>query len=775
WQWEPKDRPTFKEIVFLLENMFDKSSINEGPTPPAGRRVLSVLEEADITAAKMSEALYRKSSRKKSGKSAPLPPRGGDIDMELKNRIRLQKAKLESSSFVEEGEFVDSGLGMDSAHRGFSYSSYNSSIPPALKAQGGQISSPTFLREDKASKASVDNLKAAQIDRSKYLISEANARTFEKHAPERSSTRSMDTRAGERLDGSQDMGFIVSGQYNKKAVLPPQRSAMLPRKKLSEHSLPHELSHSVSVDETDLDSTPRVGKLDVTNVTKAINRYGTIPKGVRIGAYLESMEREQESHGHELSAVDDHDSGTDSASVTSCPALGGDHSIEAGPGVSLGLAVKRVEGFSEDSDPGIKQEPNLKPSAFVKSQSQHGLGDGAPTAGSHQHQGVQTSSSTNVKSQYSGLLQRHKSDLSSSSKPSTPSELFTSSDQMITSTTSSGYQHPTSVHRSDTDPLSHLVDHSPPQPAPPHSAPPITSHFPDLCGINKPKPSPRFSRQYGDGLGVQDQPQLQIRPPLAAVPANNLATDCSVLNSSESYKPPAWMVGLKSRSEDNHQQSNGTPSNVSSFKIYTKPSVNINSHLEQKHQQSPALRETSIDQVNSGSFATSAEPASSGRSETVAYRSTGVKLLPTTPGGGPLLESISMSGSYISDPQQTPSPAGDGVGGQSNCTEPVNIDCIKSASDRLNSCIDKLAQAGNKSSTNFMLLSEEVLAFYGLCSRYIDALPPHAKFHARELLTRMQAHSQNLKTYTSTSPSGGSKLLDDIQSTNKEIMTVIQR
>ncbi|CAL1533573.1 unnamed protein product, partial [Lymnaea stagnalis] len=29
WQWEPKDRPTFKEIHFLLENMFEKSSINE--------------------------------------------------------------------------------------------------------------------------------------------------------------------------------------------------------------------------------------------------------------------------------------------------------------------------------------------------------------------------------------------------------------------------------------------------------------------------------------------------------------------------------------------------------------------------------------------------------------------------------------------------------------------------------------------------------------------------------------------------------------------------
>lgn len=113
WQWDPKDRPTFKEIHYKLENMFDMStSINEevekeleksdrgpptlpskkgrgqespdflidgrgsaGPTPPAGRRVLPPLEETGSTLNKVNDALGRKSSRKKPGKSAPLPPR----------------------------------------------------------------------------------------------------------------------------------------------------------------------------------------------------------------------------------------------------------------------------------------------------------------------------------------------------------------------------------------------------------------------------------------------------------------------------------------------------------------------------------------------------------------------------------------------------------------------------------------------------------------------------------------------------------------------------
>ena len=101
------------------------------------------------------------------------------------------------------------------------------------------------------------------------------------------------------------------------------------------------------------------------------------------------------------------------------------------------------------------------------------------------------------------------------------------------------------------------------------------------------------------------------------------------------------------------------------------------------------------------------------------------------------------------------------------------LDAIRSASDRLKSNIDQLSSAGSKSSANFLLLSEQVLAFYSLCSRYLDSLPPQVKFKLRELLPRLQGQSQSLKTYTS-SPQGG-RLLDEILSTNREIMTLVCR
>ncbi|CAG2241192.1 unnamed protein product [Mytilus edulis] len=71
----------------------------------------------------------------------------------------------------------------------------------------------------------------------------------------------------------------------------------------------------------------------------------------------------------DLPVVDDQDSGTDTASVASCPNLMPVEAVQD-------AAEKLVShGQRENSDPGIKPEPNVKPSSFVKSQSQYGIVD----------------------------------------------------------------------------------------------------------------------------------------------------------------------------------------------------------------------------------------------------------------------------------------------------------------------------------------------------------------------------------------------------------------
>lgn len=64
--------------------------------------------------------------------------------------------------------------------------------------------------------------------------------------------------------------------------------------------------HPVSIQNTSGSITPNsqpitVGALEVQNVKRAINRYGTLPKGARIGAYLESLRQTTTPGGIELS------------------------------------------------------------------------------------------------------------------------------------------------------------------------------------------------------------------------------------------------------------------------------------------------------------------------------------------------------------------------------------------------------------------------------------------------------------------------------------------
>lgn len=141
WQWDPKDRPTFQEIHNSLEHMFDKSSLNEeiekelektdskkipilqsskkrnvaesdlmadggqmsaSSTPLTGRKVLPS-RNSDESLRQVSAVLSNKA--KKKGGAAPPPPRrttsckeeNSSMESELKAKMKLQKAKIESS------------------------------------------------------------------------------------------------------------------------------------------------------------------------------------------------------------------------------------------------------------------------------------------------------------------------------------------------------------------------------------------------------------------------------------------------------------------------------------------------------------------------------------------------------------------------------------------------------------------------------------------------------------------------------------------------------
>ncbi|KAL8599730.1 hypothetical protein ACOMHN_031885 [Nucella lapillus] len=714
WQWDPKDRPTFKEIHYLLENMFEKSSINEevekeleksdpkqmatllfkkgrpgatvdpadfqadsmalaGPTPPSNRRPLTALEELGDAKQSM-DSLARKTSKKKPG---PVPPRRttsvkellaehSELDLELKTRMKLQKAKVENSTVLEEDELT------------------------GVKGEGT------------LGKSGAENLKAALIDRSKYLISEANARTFEHSASERRSGRKQGMGGGS-FGRSMDSGDLFvgrgmggGGHYPTRALPLPQRPLFMPGKSAMEPSHPGELIYPAENDTEQV----RVGKLDVANVSKAIHRYGTIPKGVRIGAYLQSLEHDHKSHhGGDVPHVEDPDSGTDHDSVASCPPAVSE--AVADGTLTPGSTTLAGDGTTDDSDPGIKQEPNLRPSAFVKSQSQHGLG-GDGSVGMWAGHG-------------SGMVQRHKDDDSD-------------------------------AHRYEA-PWGDIFAHRPPNPSEtlPTSA---------RDGVStKPKPSPRFSRMIGEGGSDPAVQNVTKVPPKTDGETSSAATT----NGNHRPHPPAGFVSDRSKLDFSN-----SPNSLSSFKTFGKPGVVKETNLDLVSAEAMLSAATNSLQLNS---AESSAETGAVYKPVLSLTKGAVVTAPVDRSGDVMTSSMVGSERLMSTSSM----------GEVEDSSPVTLERIVEVSERLRSSIDNLAVVGSKTSTNFMVLSEEVQAFHNLCNRFIDSLPPHAKFHLRELLSRLLGHSQSLKTFSSSSPTAGGSLLADLRAVIHDIINIIQR
>lgn len=737
------------------------------PTSPSLRRVLPIEAEQNLPAE------FRKSGGRKKG-SAPTPPRRtvsapkeqeDGLDSELKSRMKLQKAKIESNT-IPEYPFESNNFANTKDLSEFINAPLVPQQPPSQKTfqradtckDGASRSSGMEESVISRGTGSSDSLRNLAIDKSKYMINTEKAtrsssesqsprlppsqdprgsgRKFSypmvkqeyKPANDLGATKSVDIGTSTMDDASvQVMSTSFRGSKYPKVPLPLPQSASLRHKKRSDRP---KLNTSHSMDGEGDDSVT-VGKLDVNNVAQTINRYGTIPKGVRIGEYLASMQSDAAGHQHrELETVEDHDSGTDSVSVSSCPVLqpnGVQHSMSGSTKTGL-LGKQGVAGLlgakNNESDVGITQESNVRPSAVVKSQSSHVIVD-------------------NPKAQYSGL-QRQKSDLLPGAKP-----------------------------------------------------PQTEGRESPLHGDSRPKPSPRFSRLFLD----QTENVLKLE-------------DLDTRGQSPPERPSASpkLIHTQKAIKDSFSPSSTDSTVVSSpdsvFDSRARSSLEHKAPLRPHFQQKPRAGSASDDmqrdlnQVGAGDADINASVLSkvakfqpSIGSEFSSFRTFQrgepsrdsikdeklAKVLPDIPNkpvgkdDKPIISGLKPVGAGTPTSNKPADSFNNGENSDDGNQVPVTKETIISASGRLKSCIDSLSTAGNKSSVNFMELVEEMQAFYDSCSIFIDSLPPHAKFHTKELLTRLQSQQQTLKTFSSSTPSGGVKLLGDIQILVKEIMDVIHR
>lgn len=690
------------------------------------------------------------------------------MESELKSKMKKQKAKIERQT-IPEYPFEANNFANTKDLSEFINAPRIPQMPPSQKtfqrvdtskdsggAKGSEIRSGMEDSGISRGTGSSDSLKHLAIDKSKYMINtETATRSTDSNSPRmpqgqdpRSSGRKFsypmikqEYKAANESVGTKSVDIGTStgdeslhvtstsfrGKQYPKVPLPLPQSASLRKKRIERPKL--NTSHSMDAEN---EEGITVGKLDVNNVAQTINRYGTIPKGVRIGEYLASMQSDIANQQHrELSTVEDHDSGTDTASVSSCPALQPNslqHNIAATSatgvvGVASGISGS-VGARGENDGSGIQQEANVRPSAVVKSQSSHVIVD-------------------NPKAQYSGL-QRQKSDLIPGSKP------------------------------------------------------PIEGRESPLLGDQRPKPSPRFSRLFLD----QTENVLKLEEP------DKQATQSPPERPSSSPKLSQGQKGLKDLSQSQSSDSTLVSSPDSVFDSRMRASGEHKVPLRPPFQQKPrsgSATEEFQREAESANTAGDSNSNASVLSKVAKFQPVGSEFSSFRPfqRGEPARESLKDEKSPKVPPDVPSKPRGqddkpiisglkpvgagtptssrpvdsfnNGENGEDTPDQPVTKETIVSASDRLKTCIDSLSTIGNKSSVNFMELVEEMQAFYEMCSVFIDSLPPHAKFHTKELLSRLQSQQQNLKTFTSSTPTGGGKLLCDIQSVNKEIIEVIQR
>lgn len=274
WQWNAQDRPTFKSIHHDLEHMFQESSITEAVekqlqgvaqpvqlTPQMAKKpqmgtqqgpqhepVITPISDTGSNS-KLSTfpnkpattGVQMRRTTNKRGKTAPAPPKRTS----LLSSSRDSTYRDEDSGKTGEGDQNTNGFSRDLAN----------------------LVNRTTDSENEQTEITPDTDTDSQEPCGNFQKSSSQQSSF-KRVPIMGN-RGLETRSSKRLPQGaprKDQNGPVSGQ-------PPT---------------------GITINAA---GQPVVGALEVQNVKKAINRYGTLPKGARIGAYLESLRQTDGSTG----------------------------------------------------------------------------------------------------------------------------------------------------------------------------------------------------------------------------------------------------------------------------------------------------------------------------------------------------------------------------------------------------------------------------------------------------------------------------------------------
>lgn len=94
----------------------------------------------------------------------------------------------------------------------------------------------------------------------------------------------------------------------------------------------------------------------------------------------------------------------------------------------------------------------------------------------------------------------------------------------------------------------------------------------------------------------------------------------------------------------------------------------------------------------------------------------------------------------------------------------------------LESSLAGLKCSSSISSASWLQLSDKIGLFHGSCLSYAESTaPPHSRFHLRELLTRLDTQARSLRSAGSRNHADNTKTLSELHNTLKDIVNAVQR
>lgn len=96
-------------------------------------------------------------------------------------------------------------------------------------------------------------------------------------------------------------------------------------------------------------------------------------------------------------------------------------------------------------------------------------------------------------------------------------------------------------------------------------------------------------------------------------------------------------------------------------------------------------------------------------------------------------------------------------------------------SQALETSLTSLRSATTVSTGTWLQLSDKVGLFHSSCVGYADSIVPHARFHFRELLTRLESQARQLRSAGARNSSDNTQLCAEVQNTVRDVINAVQR